>query len=166
MPGVNSPSPLADELRLDGFDCGEAILNNCLIQRALKNQASGASRTFVVCTEDKQAAGYYALSAGSVAHKSAPTRIKRNMPDPMPVAVLGRLAVDLNWQEKGLGQDLLTDAIKRISIASEQIGIRAIIVHALHDKAKSFNTSRGFKQSPTDALNLLITLDEVRRFSE
>lgn len=166
MPTLKSPSPLTEGFRLDDFNCGEPILNDWLKHRALKNQASGASRTFILCTEDQQVVGYYALSAGSISHESAPTRFKRNMPDPIPVAVLGRLAVDLEWQGKGLGQDLLADAIKRISIASDQLGIRAIVVHALHEKAKNFYTSRGFRQSPTDALDLLITLDEARRLSE
>lgn len=91
---VSAPEPLVAHHALEQFDCGAASLNDWLRKRALRNQASGASRTFVVCDDDRVIA-YYALASSAVAPDSATGRLRRNMPDPIPVVVLGRLAVDV-----------------------------------------------------------------------
>lgn len=147
------------------FDCGVSSLDQWLRRQALKNEALGASRTFVVCF-GKEVAGYYALATGSVLRQQAPGKIKREMPDPIPVMVLGRLAVDRKWQGSGLGSSLLRDALLRTYNVSKQAGIRALIVHALSENAKIFYIQHGFMQSPIDPMTLMLNLQDVQRYLE
>jgi GNAT superfamily N-acetyltransferase len=121
--GLSAPEPLADQHDFGDFDCGEISLDNWLKRRARANQVSGASRTYVVC-ENNRVAGYYALASGVVTVDSAPGRFRRNMPDPIPVAILARLAVDHDWQGRGIGRALFRDAARRVSQAADVIGIR------------------------------------------
>ncbi len=158
---LTTPEPLCTSHILDDFDCGHDTLNDWLKRRAIKNEASGASRTYVVCHQNHVIA-YYALATGAVQCVDAPGRIRRNMPDPIPVMVLGRLAVHLSWQKKGLGRDLLTDAVKRTLQAADIAGIRAFVVHALSDEAKQFYEQFGFQPSPTDPMDLMITLKDAK----
>src|ERR1051326_7224407 len=102
---ISPPEPLSDDHRIDHFDSGEPVLDDWLQRRARANQASGASRTYVVC-ETKRVVAYYALSSGAIAQAVVPGRFRRNMPDPIPIVVLARLAVDLNYQGRGLGRAL------------------------------------------------------------
>jgi predicted N-acetyltransferase YhbS len=126
------------------------------------NEAAGASRTYVVC-DDRQVVGYYSLVAGSMLHRTATGSVRRNMPDPVPVALLGRLAVDHRWQSRGLGLALLRDAILRVVGAAETIGVRAILVHAISAEARAFYEHWGFRPSPVEPMTLMITIDEARR---
>ena len=160
--GISAPCPIEKFHRVDEFDCGSDNLNNWLQRRAMKNENNGASRTFVVC-ENKFVIGYYALAVGAIACVDSTTKIRRNMPDPIPVMILGRLAVDTNWQGKGLGIGMLKDAIQRTVVVAEQAGIRALLVHALSDDARKFYLHWGFQPSPTNDMTLLITIDEIRR---
>ena len=157
MGRLNSPVPLTVGHQTAGFDCGIDSLNEWLIRRALKNEYGGGSRTYVVC-EDKQVAGYYAIAAGSVAHGDAPGRIRRNMPDPVPALVLGRLAVDQGYQGAGIGQGLLKDALARSINVSQQIGVRVLIVHALNSKAEAFYIKHGFMVNQAISNTLLLPL--------
>jgi len=143
MGRLDSPIPLTVGHQTAGFDCGIDSLNEWLIRRALKNEYGGGSRAYVVC-EDKQVVGYYAIAAGSVARGDSPGRIRRNMPDPIPALVLGRLAVDRGCQGAGIGQGLLKDALARSINVSQQIGARVLIVHALNNKAEAFYLKHGF----------------------
>ena len=153
-----APELLTRDHLLDDFDCGVHSLNSWLKNRAVNNQDSGASRTYVVCSDNK-AIAYYALATGAVLQQHAQGYIRRNMPDPIPVIVLGRLAVDLKWQGKNLGADLLADAVKRSLSAANIVGARALIVHALSDKAKFFYERYGFKTfSSSDPMSLMIAL--------
>jgi len=158
---LSAPEPLREHHLVDGFDSGELSLDEWLKRRARANQASGASRTFVAC-EERRVIAYYALASGSVALESATGRFRRNMPDPAPVAVLGRLAVDRTWQGKGLGRALFRDAAARISQAADRIGIRGIVVHAISQSAKDFYLAIGFSESPLDPMTLMVTLSDVR----
>lgn len=142
------PEPLTTAHAVDGFSCGEPVLDEWLKRRALPNQASGASRTFVVANREGQVMGYYALAAGAVAHLDATGGVRRNMPDPIPVLVLGRLAVDHRAQGIKLGASLLRDAVGRAMAVAENAGVRALLVHALHDRAKDFYLRYGFGSSP------------------
>ncbi|MEZ5515504.1 MAG: GNAT family N-acetyltransferase [Steroidobacteraceae bacterium] len=152
------PQPLTSSHRLDQFDCGEPSLDEWLKRRALTNQSSGSSRTFVVLDERDLVRGYYALAAGAVSHAAAISKVRRNMPDPVPVMVLGRLAVDRGAQGQNLGAALLQDAVKRAVAVSNDAGVRALLVHALHEPAKQFYVHYGFQPSPTHPLTLMIRL--------
>jgi GNAT superfamily N-acetyltransferase len=143
-----------------GFDCGAPGLNEWLRRRALKNQENRGSRTFVVC-EGNTVVGYFCLAAGSVLHVSVTPRARRNMPDPIPVMVLGRLAVDKRWQGRGIGAAMLREAVLRTLAASEHAGLRAILVHAKDDEAKRFCLKFGFEESPTEEPTLMVTVDEI-----
>ena len=143
------------------FDSGEQSLDNWLKKRALANQVSGASRTFVAC-EGRRVAGYYALASGAVTVASVPGKFRRNMPDPIPVVLLGRLAVDRAWQGQGLGRSLFRDAAMRVSHAADTIGIRGIVVHALSDDARKFYLALGFMECPGQPLILVVNLQDLR----
>jgi len=157
---LTEPAPLAATHRLDGFDCGEAELDDWLQRRALVNQLGGGSRTFVVADADNIVRGYYALAAGAISHELALGKIKRNMPDPVPAIVLGRLAVDRLAHGLGLGGDLLMDAVRRTVSISEQAGVRTILVHALHEQAQRFYEHYGFERSPLQPLVLMLRLGD------
>jgi GNAT superfamily N-acetyltransferase len=157
MGKVTAPEPILTTHCLDDFDCGNQTLNQWLRRQALANEISGASRTFVVC-ENRSVIGFYALATGSVRRGDAPSRIKRRMPEPIPVMVLGRLAVDLHWQNKGVGAGLLKDALLRTLSVSQQAGIRALIVHALSENAKQFYLRYGFQESPFNHMTLMLNL--------
>ena len=159
---LGPPEPLTASHRLDDFDCGEAVLDDWLKRRALSNQASGASRTFVVTDEGDQVRGYYAMAAGAVSHQLATSGVRRNMPDPVPVMVLARLAVDRRAQGLHLGAALLQDAVNRAVAVSQNAGVRALLVHALHEKARQFYERYGFQPSPTHPLTLMLRLSSVK----
>ncbi len=149
------PTVLNDSHSVSEFDCGNYALNDWLKKRALKNQKSGASRTFVICQES-QVIGYYALASGSVERMDSPKSIARNMPEPIPVMVLGRLAVDTHMQGQKLGSALLKNALLRTLSVSENVGIRAVLVHAISADAKRFYLNYGFQVSPIDPMTLML----------
>lgn len=153
----SAPELLNATHHLDDFDCGEEALNSWLKRNALKNQQNQASRTFVIC-QNNSVVGFYALAAGSVSHQFVSGGLRRNMPDPIPVVVLGRLAIDLAHQGQQLGAALLKDAVLRASAVSQQVGVKALLVHALNDRAKTFYLNYGFQVSPIDDLILLLKL--------
>lgn len=159
--GLTPPEPLAGHHHFGEFLSGEASLDDWLKRRALANQVSGASRTYVA-REEQLVIGYYALASGAVMVESTPGRFRRNMPNPIPVAVLARLAVDRNWQGKGIGRALFRDAARRVAHAADAIGIRGIVVHAISEEAKQFYVALGFDPSPSDPMTLMVTLSDVR----
>ena len=157
-----APAPLAAEHELEEFTSDVPPLDDWLKRRARQNEASGASRTYVIA-EGRRVVGYFSLAAGSVLQKEATGRVRRNMPDPVPVALLGRLAIDRQWQGRGLGAAMLRDAVLRVVGAAETIGVRALLVHAISDEAKAFYERWGFRASATDPMTLMITIEEVQR---
>jgi GNAT superfamily N-acetyltransferase len=158
---LSAPEPLAGHHQFADFVCAEASLERWLKQRALSNEGKGASRTFVVCHE-AQVVGYYCLSAGSVLHESVPGSLKRNMPEPIPVILVGRLAVHSRWQGKGIGSGLLKDAVLRAINVSKEIGARALLCHAISQNAKHFYEHYGFVESPIDAMMMMLDLASLR----
>jgi GNAT superfamily N-acetyltransferase len=150
----------ADDI-LNEFESGEAELDNWLKNRALKNNLSGASRCFVVCA-GKKVVGYYALSAGTISHEAAPKSMRRNMPDPLPVMLLGRLAVDRHRHNQGIGRALIRDAMMRVVTIAADTGVFAVLVHAISEPARQFYLSQGFVSSPIQSRTLLMTLETVR----
>lgn len=159
---LTPPEPLTISHRLDDFACGEAALDEWLKRRALTNQINGASRTFVVTDLNHKVCGYYAMAAGAVSHPLATSAIRRNMPDPVPVLVLARLAVSSHAQGLKLGGALLQDAVNRAVSVASNAGVRALIVHALHDQAKMFYEHYGFQVSPAHPLTLMLKLNSVK----
>lgn len=158
---LTPPETLASHHEFEAFRSGEVSLDDWLKRRARANQASGASRTYVVC-DVSRVIGYYALASGTIAVESAPGRFRRNMPNPIPVAVLARLAVDLDWQGRGIGRALFRDAAGRVAQAADAIGIRGIVVHAISEEAKSFYLALGFDLSPSEPMTLMVTLADIR----
>jgi len=157
MGGLTPPAPLTASHALAEFDCGIPAMNDWLRRRALPNETSGASRTFVVC-QDARVVGFYALATGSVSREEATGGIRRKMPEPIPVMVLGRLAVDVGWRKRGVGAGLLRDAVLRTLAVSKQAGIRALVVHALSEDAKAFYLRHGFQESPLQPMTLMLSL--------
>ena len=157
--GLSEPTLLTASHLVDGFNCGVASLDDWLRRRAMQNQLSGASRTYVV-SDGQKVAGYYCLSSGALALNDAPGAIRRNMPDPVPLAIMGRLAVDSAWQGRGLGVALLQDAVLRTIQAGGILGIRGLLVHAISEVAKAFYEHHGFIASSTQPMTLILSLKE------
>jgi predicted N-acetyltransferase YhbS len=154
-----APQPLTADHQSDAFKCGETSLDEWLKRRALLNQVNGASRTFVAVDDKHMVMGYYALATGAVHHQDATRSIRQNMPDPLPVMVLARLAVDLRTQGMQLGAGLLRDAVERSLAVAQNAGVRALLVHALHERAKQFYLYFGFQASPVHPLTLMLRLN-------
>lgn len=154
---LSAPIPLSDIYDLELFQSGIDSLDQWLKKRARPNQVSGASRTYVVADENR-VVGYYCLASGGLDLADAPSAVRRNMPDPIPMAILGRLAVDVSWQGKGLGTALLQDAVLRTGQAATILGIRGLLVHAISDEAKAFYEHYGFQCSPNHPMTLVLSL--------
>ncbi len=149
MSTFRGPRALAPSDNYARFDCGAPSLNTWLVTRAIKNETAGASRTFVsIDAESGEVAGYYCLSASSLSLEDAPGLLKRNMPDPIPVILIGRLAVDQRYKGQGLGASLLQHVVLKGIEASRIIGARALIVDALDGTAESFYKKFGFELMP------------------
>lgn len=157
---LSPPAPLRADHQIDVFSSGEPSLDDWLKRRALANQATDASRTYVVC-EEKRVVGYYALASGAIAQASVPGKFRRNMPDPTPVVVLARLAIDRTHQGRGMGRGLFRDAARRVAQAADTIGIRGIVVHAISDRARDFYIALGFEPCPAEARTLVVTLRDI-----
>ena len=160
MGSISSIALLTTENDTSVFSCGVLSLDEWLNKRALKNQNSGASRTFVVCDDDTVIA-YYALATGGVERSMAPNAIARNMPEAIPVLVLGRLAIDESYQGQKLGAFLLKDAILRTLSIAHDVGVRALLVHAISEDAKQFYMNYGFKISPIDPMTLMLSVKNM-----
>ena len=146
---ITAPVLLTEGHDLQTFECGKEVLNDWLRRRAIKNQHLNASRTFVICLEGtKRVVGYYSIATGSVCHADLGRSLRQNMPNPVPVVVLGRLAVDVSTQGHSFGKWLLNDAVLRIANLADQVGIKAIMVHAIDGQARTFYEYFGFIQSP------------------
>ena len=158
--GLSAPVPLTAEHDLSGFDCGEPALNDWLRHRALKNE-SRFSRTYVVC-ENTRVVAYFCISAGAVERAAAPGKVRRNAPDAIPVSVIGRLAVSSEHAGKGLGADILADALRRIAVAAQSIGIGAVLVQAKDEAAKRFYMRCAeFIEYPNDSRTLFLPIETV-----
>ena len=158
---IDAPVLLDDSHDLGAFDCGVPPLDEWLKRRARDNAASGGTHTYVAC-EGGKVVGYYALAAGAVEVTAAPGRFRRNMPDPIPIVVLGRLAIDRSHQGKGLGRALFRDAGLRVLQAAAIIGVRGVLVDAISKDAKAFYLALGMTVSPLDPMTLMVTLADLR----
>lgn len=158
--GYTLPRLLAVDDHLDGFGSGEPELDQWLARPAQRNQASGGSRTYVTARGGR-VVGYHSLATGSVAHADVSGKVRRNQPNPIPVILLGRLAVDRKEQGRGLGAQLLRDASIRAVEAANVVGVRALLVHALHEQARQFYRNFDCEPSPTDPLHLFLLSKDV-----
>lgn len=164
MSGFTPPARLTPEHELADFSCGNAALDSWFRDRALRNEISGASRTYVTrVSGSAKVAGFYTLAASSVLLADAPGSVSRNMPSPIPVILLGRLAVDRVSQGAGLGASLLQDAVLRVTAAANTVGVRAMLVHAIDDAAVAFYRHFGFAPSPVDEQTLFLSLPTIRK---
>lgn len=158
---LTAPQHLHADHVLDSFNCGIESLNDWLKKQARRNEASGASRTYVVC-RGHAVVGYYCLSAGAINRAESPKSMQRNMPNPIPVMVMGRLAVDRTMHGQGLGSALLRDAVMRVLGAAEVVGVKALLVHAISEDARRFYLDRGFVESPVNSMTLCLMLATAR----
>jgi len=157
---LSAPVPLTANHEVANFDCGEPVLNDWLKHRALKNE-SRFSRTYVVC-DGPGVVAYFCIAAGSVERSAAPGKNRRNAPDVIPVSVIGRLAVSQDYAGRGLGADILSNALRRIAVASQSIGIGAVLVQAKDESAKRFyRTCAEFTEYPTDSRTLFLPIETV-----
>ncbi len=157
---LSAPLSLSAEHDCSAFDCGEPALNDWLRDRALKNE-SRFSRTYVVC-EGTRVVAYVCVAAGAVERSAAPGKLRRNAPDGIPVSVIARLAVSRVHAGQGLGADMLSDALRRIAVASQSIGIGAVLVHAKSDAAKRFYMRCAeFIEYPAETRTLFVPIETV-----
>ncbi|MGR5409089.1 GNAT family N-acetyltransferase [Vibrio alfacsensis] len=160
--GLTKPRLLSESDQITSFSCGVESLDLWFKKQALKAQARGTAKTYVVVdSETNEAVGYYAIAMGSVSRDIAFSALRRNSPDPIPMVVLARLAVDENYQGKGIAVGLLKDCILRSMVAMDVVGGAGILVHALDDKAQSFYTKFGFKESAIDRLVLMARVSDL-----
>lgn len=160
---LTAPQPLHKDHDLSQFDCGRASINDWLCDRALQNQASDYSRTYVVCDEQHRVVAYYCLSAGSVARKEALRELRHGgAPDAIPVVVLGRFGVDKSYQRQGLGEDLLQKALERSAEIAEHIGASAVILHPLDKDVGRYYAKRGFKTISTEPPAMMVAMADIR----
>jgi len=146
------------------FDSGEDSLDRYLADRALTNHLADLGRCYVCIDADTdKVLGYYTLSAVAVEHADLPGKVRRNAPNPVPAVLMGRLAIDAKAQGAGLGRFLVRDAILSTLAAADRIGVRILLVHALHKPAAGFYEKLGFKHSPTDSLHLYLLLADARK---
>lgn len=163
---LNSPVILSTEHNCALFDCGVIPLNAYLKKHALQNIRNNSSRTYV-STDNKRICGYYTLAYGSVSHAKSPPRIVKGLGKyPIPIILLARLAVDINYQCKGIGKGLLKDALLRTLQAANIAGLRAIMVHAKDDNAKCFYQKFGFEPSPIEKMLLFLLIKDLKKIVE
>ncbi len=163
MGAITSPTILNSANDTGQFCCGIMSLDEWLKKRALKNQKNGASRCFVIC-DGNRVIGYYALATGSVERLIVPGPIARNMPDPIPVIIIGRLAIDSEYQGRRLGSALLKDAMLRTLSIAQNVGVRGLLVHAISDEAKQFYLNYGFQTSPIEQMTLLLSIKHLENY--
>ena len=160
-----APQPLGTSHRLEEFDCGKPALTDWLLHHARQAQGSGSARTFVACEQDRVAA-YYSLTVGQIDTLEAPDRNRRGMRQyPIPLVILARLAVDLDYQKRGLGFSLLQDAITRTVAIADQAGIRALLTHPIDSEADAFYRRFGFEPTPVQERQLILLLKDARRLA-
>ncbi len=158
------PRPIEATDNTAGFDSGEESLDRYLADRALTNHLADLGRCYVCVDGDTdKVLGYYTLSAVAVEHADLPGKVRRNAPNPVPAVLMGRLAIDTKAQGSGLGRFLVRDAILSTLAAADRIGVRILLVHALHEQAATFYEKLGFNRSPTDQLHLYVLLADARK---
>jgi GNAT superfamily N-acetyltransferase len=158
----SGPELLTPEHFVSGFDCGTAALNEWLVTRAIKNQAGGTTRTWVVVeTVTSEVVAFYASSTASILRESAPKRMARDQPEELPAVLLARMAVDVRHQGRGLGAALLKHFMLKALEVAQSVGVRVLLIHAKDEPATRFYSHYGFVESPVDPLVLMMLLPNV-----
>ena len=148
---------------VESFDCGQASLNSWLRKYALQNQGAGAAQTYIGLVGEA-VIGYYSLAVGQVEYNDAPERLRKGLArHPVPIMLLARLAVQKDWQRKGVGRALLRDAVLRTIQASGIAGIRVLAVHAKDEQARHYYEPFDFVASAADPFHLLVLLRDIQR---
>lgn len=159
--GITAPARLTRAHDLSQFDCGKEPLNDWLRNNALDSEGKTA-RTYVACEKAVAVVGYYCIATGSVERRVLPKKLKpHGTPDPVSVAIIGRLARDKSYAGRGLGKDLLQDALHRILAVSEIIGVRAVLVHALDDEASIFWKKHEFIECPIGSKTFYLPVETI-----
>jgi GNAT superfamily N-acetyltransferase len=156
---------LAADHETEAFDCGSPAQTDWLRKHALQAQQAGTSRAYVTCpVGTRQVVGYHALAAGSVERQAAPERVQRGTGQHhIPVILLTRLGVDVKEQGRGLGKALVKDALQRAAVAGNDIGVRAVLIHAESEQARDFSMHLAeFEPAPTDPLHLFLLMKDLR----
>jgi GNAT superfamily N-acetyltransferase len=161
--GITAPELLTDQHNIQEFNCGKPSLDDWLKNTALKGQDEGGARTFVVTdTVTTRVVGYYCIASGSIEREQAPGKVRRNMPDPIPVILLGRLAVQSAYARQGLGRGMMKDCYLRVTKVSDVVGVRALLVHALDQESREYYLPQGFSESPLSPNALMLTVKDIR----
>jgi GNAT superfamily N-acetyltransferase len=159
---ITTPERLSAAHKIADFRSREPDLDAWLRRKALTNDSSGACRTYVV-TDGERVIGFYCLATGAVAHAQASGKVRRNMPDPVPVVIIGRMAVDEKFERRGIGKGLIKDAVIRILGAAKVVGVRAILIHAKSEDSRWFYVEKcGLTGCPADPMTLMITLTDAK----
>lgn len=150
---------------LDAFDCGEEALNRFLIRFALQNQLANGSQTYLAVAGNDTIVGFYTVAVGEVRYEEAPSRLTKGLArHPVPVMLLARLGVAKGWHGKKVGAGLLRDAVLRTLQVANIAGVRALVVHAKNDAARSFYQRFDFEPSPSDPLHLFVLVKDLKGF--
>jgi GNAT superfamily N-acetyltransferase len=165
-PRFSAPAPLTAAHDLAGFQSGELVLDEWLRERALQNMEMAASKSYVVCTAGTQrVVGFYAICMGQVLNQEVAGSMRRNMPRHIPAVILGRLAIDRDWQGQGLGQALLNDAVLRALKAAGEVSARLLLVHAISPAAERFYLHHGFTRLPVETPTFALDLVKLAKSS-
>ena len=160
----SAPVPFAAEHRIEGFDCGKPKLTDWLKAHSLDNEGR-SSRTYVVVAntgpQAGEVVGYYTLATGGVTRSEMPRKIRHDLPNPVPVMMLGRLAVDERHQKNGIGPAMLKEAMQRTLEISQSAGVRALMVHAIDDEAVTFYLKYGFVLFPADSRTMFLPIETL-----
>ncbi|MBT9096109.1 GNAT family N-acetyltransferase [Methylovulum psychrotolerans] len=167
MSEFTKPVPLTAKHDTTDFRSGEETLDTWLQERALDNMAASASRTYIICPPNShKVIGYYAICMGQIFNQEVVGSMRRNMPRQIPAVILGRLAVDEKWQGKGLGKELLQDAVQRSVCAAQEVSARLLIVHAISANAEAFYSHYGFTRLPTETPTYALDLVKFANLPE
>lgn len=156
---LSAPAPLNPEHDRGQFDCGKPPLDDWLRQHAVKSDGRSA-RTYVVCTS-RTVVGYYCLATGGARRVILPGKLRRNMPDPAPIMVLGRLAVARRHQGQGVGGGMVKDAMLRVLDAARLVGFRALTLHAKDEDAMAFYIRYGFVEFPLGTKTMFLPVETI-----
>lgn len=165
MTTYRGPELLGENHDISGFTCGRESLDDWLQRFALLNQRASMTRTHVVTRGDTtEVVGFYSLATGGVLHEEAPSRVTKGVArHPVPVIVLARLAVHVEHQGAGLGQDMLQAALLQVATAADTVGVRALLVHAKDAEAKAYYMRyANFEPSPIDPMQLMLLMKDLR----